>query len=338
MHKFNEKSVISLNSRVNVNKFENSKILVTGASGMIGSYLTNSINSLLALNGKAPAKMLLTSRNGDFSNINTENTKNLSFYSGHFNQLSLENNFEFIFHTASPASPTKYSKPSEITEANLLPLEKIAQSQSNLRELFFISAGETYGTSMTGETTLEENLFENIPTIRTYYPLAKLQAEESVRKIAQDLDCKFRIIKLFHCFGPGMRENDGRSFADFIWAVARGKRPELKTSGTDMRTFLYLEDVIAGMLIDNKSGKNLTYDLGSEVPISILDFAKKIMKIGGVKGEPFLNIGDVAYVSSPHRKIIPNCEWLKSQGWREFVALDEAIMKTISFIRSSPKF
>jgi len=335
---FDEKSLISLNSRINVNQFQNSKILITGASGMLGSYLTNSINTLLALNGKTPAKMLLTSRNGDFSNINSVNIKNLSFYSGNLDNLSLENGFEFVFHAASPASPTKYSNPSEIVEANLIPLEKIAQSQSNLRELFFISAGETYGTALTNDVTLEEGVFEGIPNLRTHYPLAKLQAEESVRKIARDLDCKYRIIKLFHCFGPGMRENDGRSFADFIWAVARGKRPELKTSGTDVRTFLYLEDAIAGILIDNNFDKNLTYNLGSELPISIVDFARKIMRIGEVQGEPLLNIEDSSYVSSPYNRVIPNCEWLKSEGWREIVSLDEAIAKTISFIRCSSKF
>jgi hypothetical protein len=50
--------ILSLNSRVNVEKFEDSKILVTGASGMLGSYIANNLNSLLELNGKRPAKML----------------------------------------------------------------------------------------------------------------------------------------------------------------------------------------------------------------------------------------------------------------------------------------
>jgi nucleoside-diphosphate-sugar epimerase len=92
------------------------------------------------------------------------------------------------------------------------------------------------------------------------------------------------------------------------------------------------------MLIENKFAKNLTYDLGSELPISIVDFARKIMRIGEVQGEPWLNIEDASYVSSPYNRIIPNCEWLKSEGWKEIVSLDEAIAKTISFIRSSSKF
>jgi UDP-glucuronate decarboxylase len=337
MINFDEKSIISLNSRINVNRFENTKILITGGSGMVGSYLANSINALLELNGKHPAKMLLTSRNGDFSNIVPRNKKNLSFYSGPFNNFSLENGFDFVFHTASPASPTKYSNPTEIFEANLIPLEIIAKSQTNLRELFFVSAGETYGTALAGEVTLEDVALNNMPPIRMHYPSAKLQAEESVKKIAQDLGFRYRIIKLFHCFGPGMRENDGRSFADFIWAVARGKTPELKTSGTDVRTFLYLEDVIAGFLIENLSGDNITYNLGGSFPISIFDFAKKIMKIGGIQGEPLWKVNTGSYVSSPHSKIMPNCEWLISNGWHELVSLDEAILKSLNSIKTSIK-
>jgi nucleoside-diphosphate-sugar epimerase len=330
-------SLESLNSRINVDRFENARILVTGASGMLGSYLVNSINGLLQLNGKRPARMLLTSRNGNFSNINNLENKNLSYYSGHFDELILDDGFEYVFHAASPASPTQYSDPSAILDANILPLRKISESQTDLIEIIFISAGETYGITLSEGSGREDELFHDIPENRMHYPLAKLAGEEFVRNLAYDKDCEYRIVKLFHCFGPGVRENDGRSFADFIWAVARGQVPKMKSSGDDLRTFLYLEDVVAGLLISNQEGSKLEYNLGGSKLISILDFAKKVMQIGGIEGEP-LRLFEETYTHSPHKKIVPNCEWLYSRGWTEFVSLDDAILKTIKSIKAAKGF
>ncbi len=329
--------ILSLNSRVNVEKFENSKILVTGASGMLGSYFANSLSSLLQLNGKRPAKMLLTSRNGNFSNIRNRSNDSFSYYSGHFNQLFLEDGFEFVFHAASPASPTQYSDPDAILEANLIPLRKIADTQSGLREIYFISAGETYGASLIEQNGAEGREFQDVPVGRRHYPLAKLAAEGTIRDFAEDKDCIYRIVKLFHCFGPGVRENDGRSFADFIWAVARGGVPKLKSAGDDLRSFLYLEDVMAGLLVNSKSEVNLEFNLGSSKLISILDFAKKVMQVGNVSGEPIRDF-DSSYIRSPHKKILPNCEWLYSQGWTEMVSLDDAILRTLESIKLSTTF
>jgi nucleoside-diphosphate-sugar epimerase len=337
MNEIITEEILSLNSRVNVEKFEDSKILVTGASGMLGSYIANNLNSLLELNGKRPARMLLTSRNGNFSNIRNRGNENFSYYSGHFDQLLLEDGFEFVFHAASPASPTQYTNPDAILEANLIPLQKITNTQKTLREIFFISAGETYGTGLSEQSGAEDREFHDVPESRRHYPLAKLAAEEAIRNIAEEKDCSFRIIKLFHCFGPGVRENDGRSFADFIWAVARGRVPKMKSAGDDLRSFLYLEDVMAGLLVDSENEINLEFNLGSRKMISILDFARKVMQVGNVHGEPFRDF-DSTYIQSPHRTITPNCEWLYSQGWAEMVSLDDAILRTLKSIKLSADF
>ena len=70
--------------------------------------------------------------------------------------------FQYIFHAASPASPTQYSDRSSILEANILPLKRIASSQSELQELFFISAGETYGMALSDLQSADLGFFKNI--------------------------------------------------------------------------------------------------------------------------------------------------------------------------------
>lgn len=323
-------AIDSLAHRVDVSKFAKSKILVTGASGMIGSYFVNTLRELLRINGFNPANFLLTSKRGNFRNIIDIDKHELKFYSGDFTNLRLENGFSYIFHFASPASPTNYEDVNSIVRSNVLPLRKIRESQSEVTEIFFISAGETLGSKIQSD---EEARKKPIPEKRAYYPNAKLQAEKLVQEMANEMTCEHRIIKLFHSFGPGVRENDGRSFADFLWAVARGKPPIIHSDGMDNRSFLYLEDVFASLLIPISGEEARTYNVGSSEMISIRDFAQLIMSIGGVSGSPIFTTLPNQYVQSPFRNIVPDCNWLKSKGWSPNVSLEEAIVRTLNSIK-----
>jgi UDP-glucuronate decarboxylase len=320
----------SLTERVDVSRFAESKILVTGASGMIGSYFVNTLQELLRINGLNPANFLLTSKGGDFRNIFNLNEGGFKYYSGDFTDLSLENGFNYIFHFASPASPINYQDMNSIVMANVLPLRKIQESQSEVIEIIFISAGETLGNKLLGDG---EASSEPISETRSHYPDAKLQAEKLLQDMATEMICEHRIIKLFHSFGPGVRENDGRSFADFLWAVARGKPPIIHSDGMDTRSFLYLEDVFSSLFIPISGEDSRTYNVGSSAMISITDFAQLIMSVGGVKGSPIFTTLPNEYVQSPFRDIVPNCDWLKSKGWSQIVGLEEAISRTLNSIK-----
>ena len=323
-------AIDSLTHRVDVSRFAGRKILVTGASGMIGSYFVNTLQELMRINGFNPANFLLTSKGGDYRNIFNLNENGFKFYSGDFMNLNLENGFNYIFHFASPASPIKYQDMNSIVRANVLPLQKIQASQSEVIEIVFISAGETLGRKIQGDG---EASSEPISERRSNYPNAKLQAEKLVQEMAKEMICEHRIIKLFHSFGPGVRENDGRSFADFLWAVARGKPPVIHSDGMDTRSFLYLEDVFSSLFIPISGEETRTYNVGSNVMISIKDFAQLIMSIGNISGSPIFTTLPNEYVQSPFRNIVPNCDWLKSKGWSQKVDLEEAINRTLRSIK-----
>lgn len=323
-------AIDSLTHRVDVSGFAGSKILVTGASGMIGSYFVNTLQELMRINGFNSADFLLTSKGGDFRNIVNLNEGGFKFHSGDFTNLSLENGFHYVFHFASPASPINYGDMNAIVKANVLPLRKIQESQSELIEIIFISAGETLGSKIQGDGVASS---EPVSEKRSHYPNAKLQAEKLIQEIANETSCQYRIIKLFHSFGPGVRENDGRSFADFLWAVARGKPPVIHSDGMDTRSFLYLEDVFSSLLIPISGEETRTYNVGSSDMISIRDFAQLIMSIGGVSGSPIFTTLPIEYVQSPFRNIVPDCDWLKSKGWSPNVGLEDAIGRTLNSIK-----
>jgi UDP-glucuronate decarboxylase len=150
--------------------------------------------------------------------------------------------------------------------------------------VLYISSGEIYGSD--APTPVSEEFVGKIDheLPRSAYPLAKIEAEKIGQEICVKYGIDFRIVRLFHSFGPGVRENDGRSFADFLWQCARGKEPILFSKGHDVRSFLYSEDAVAGMLtVFLKDQSTRPINVGSEQAVTILEFAKKVSELSGQK-------------------------------------------------------
>jgi nucleoside-diphosphate-sugar epimerase len=205
-----------------------------------------------------------------------------------------------------------------------------------MQKALFISAGEVYGSKST--SPIHENFIGAIePTHpRSAYPTAKLEAEKVTLELGGKFSVETNAVRLFHTFGPGVTRNDGRSFADFIWNAAENRAPRLRSSGQDVRTFLFLRDTVVGILTILDKGKNTEkYNLGGSNPISILDFAKRVSLLAGLEGEvEFGNIKD-SYNHSPNHIIYPSVSKLNNLGWHQEVDLDEMILRTLSWSRQN---
>jgi nucleoside-diphosphate-sugar epimerase len=206
------------------------------------------------------------------------------------------------------------------------------------RATLFVSSGEVYGANP--PVGVDEDFQKAfIPeTKRDVYPKAKLAAEHALGEMWQLGYTTPFIARLFHTFGPGLREDDGRSFGDFLWSAARGKKVVLKTSGQALRTFLYLEDAIAGLLtVLTRGGGGEIYNVGSENPVSILDFAKVASNSADVGIEILLNEEkmETLVAPSPSSRIVPSCQKLRNLGWAQEISMEESISRTISWIKRS---
>jgi nucleoside-diphosphate-sugar epimerase len=123
-----------------------------------------------------------------------------------------------------------------------------------------------------------------------------------------------------------------------LWAAANGFPIQLRSSGEDVRTFLYVQDAISGLLtVLVKGVPGDIYNVGSDVPISIRDFAKMVGRAGGVQ----VQLGDMVsrlnsgYLHSPNKSIVPSNDKLGLLGWRPVVSLDVGISKTLDFMKTT---
>jgi nucleoside-diphosphate-sugar epimerase len=247
----------------------------------------------------------------------------------------LDKSYDILIHAASPASPTKYGDARSVLEANVGFLENLAD-QKMPETTLFVSSGEVYGAEPP-EGVLETQKVEAILNgPRAVYPQAKIAAENLLIDLGGQGITNPLIARLFHSFGPGLRDDDGRSFGDFLWSAARRRDISMLSPGDAVRTFLYLEDAVAGLLAvltEGLSGE--TYNVGSELPVTILEFANSVAQVSGVEvtRATDLDIAKRAYVSSPIASIIPSTKKLRDLGWSQEVALTEGIARSIDWLR-----
>jgi dTDP-glucose 4,6-dehydratase len=90
-----------------------------------------------------------------------------------------------------------------------------------------------------------------------------------------------RIVRIFNTYGPRMRLNDGRVLPAFIGQAIRGEDLTVFGDGSQTRSFCYVDDLVEGIYRLLMSDYAQPVNVGNPDEITILDFAKEIIKLTG---------------------------------------------------------
>jgi nucleoside-diphosphate-sugar epimerase len=331
-----ENEVSDIGQRINLAKFKNEKILITGGTGMVGSYLLETLLKVGRLQDFKPKEIKVLSFRGNYSSVNhLMSFENVKFETFNLQSPHQINGYDYVIHAASPASPKQFLPLNEMDEINSGVLDYIISNDT--KDLLYISSGEVYGIKHNQPILENEVSGAKYDELRSSYPISKLKAEEKCKYLFDKDGVSYKIARLFHTFGPGLRENDGRSFADFLWSAARGARPILNSDGKDVRTFLYTLDSVVGLiLLFTCNEKFKTINVGSAVPFSIFEFANRISCLAGL-GQLY-GIEQNNLKVSNSKIIIPDIGNLLALGWRQLYDLDKTIDMTLHWIKKTNGF
>ena len=248
--------------------------------------------------------------------------------------LSLPYPIHYIIHAASPASPRFYKDaPLSVIYPNVLgTINMLNLARTNpVRSILYFSSGEVYG-EFAGE--IDENAYGIVdPTaLRSCYAESKRMGENLCIAYGSEYGLPVKIVRPFHTYGPGMKLDDGRVFADFVRSVVMGQDIVLTSSGEAKRSFLYLSDAtLAYFLILTKGVNNEAYNVANEQGIiSIKELAQIIVGLFPEKGlQVRFEPPKESYMPSPIMSCAVKTHKLKALGWSPKVSIEQGFSKTI---------
>lgn len=291
-------------------------ILVTGASGLIGSSLVARLRNTGKYNVFAGTR--------DWCDV----TK----------PIEGDTTFHYIIHAASNAAPKAFSEtPVEVMKSNLLGVMNLLDYgiKHGMERFLFISTGEVYGEGDGREFTEDYQGFVDINSPRSCYPSSKRAAETLCAAYAKEYGIDYVIARPCHVYGPHFTSNDNRVYAQFIRNVLNNEDIIMKSTGSQMRSWCYVEDCVdALMLILEKGINGEAYNIADNSSnISIKQLAEMIADIGGRK--VLMQLPDDAEKAGYNvvTQSIFSTAKLEALGWCITGTMREKMEKTIALCR-----
>jgi dTDP-glucose 4,6-dehydratase len=298
--------------------------LVTGGAGFLGSHLCD---ELLARGHRVICVDNLET--GSLANIEHIRTNdfvhlNLDIIDPYY----VEEQIDFVYHLASPASPIDYLRlPLHTLKVGSYGTHHTLGVAKRHRARFLIaSTSEVYGDPQ--EHPQKESYWGHVNPIgpRGVYDEAKRYAEALTMAYHRQQGVDTAIVRIFNTYGPRMRPHDGRAIPTFLRQALQDRPITVFGDGSQTRSFCYVEDEIRGLIALAESGHHQPVNIGNPDEFTLLELAKAVIEITRSKSEIVYEAlpTDDPQVRQPDitlaRQIL---------GWEPQISLREGLKRTI---------
>ena len=318
---------------LDLSTLNDSRILVTGATGLIGSCLVD----VLLNNPHRNYQVYALGRNEERARRRFNNyweTADFHFIR-HDISLPLDSDirFDYIIHAASNASPNFFKeKPVEVIKSNIIGVENLMEHgiRHGMKRMLFVSSGEIYGEGDGREFTEADSGYVNCATPRACYPSSKRAAETLCVAYAAEYGADVVIARPCHTYGPYFTESVNRVYAQFIRNLLDGKDIVLKSRGEQYRSWLYVVDAAHALLtILTKGAKGEAYNVADEQSnITIRALAELLA--GAEDRQVVFDIDDANGNTTPITRATFSTQKLAQLGWRPLTKIAEGLQHTLA--------
>lgn len=263
------------------------RILVTGASGLIGSLL---VRVLLEMNEKYALNLRVVgvARNADalrFAFVDLLDRKcPLELCVSDVKEgVACEGPLSHIVHAASPTSSRYFVQhPVDTIETayrgtrNMLEFAR----EKRVRAFLYLSSLEVYGTAGNDGRSLGESeagLLDSL-SVRSSYSESKRLCETLCMAYASEYEVPAIVARLSQTFGAGVRYQDGRVFAEFMRCALEGRPVVLHSEGKTTRTYCSTKDAVEALVLLLTRGRpGEAYNVANEdTVVSIYEMANLV--------------------------------------------------------------
>lgn len=335
----------ALHGTINIEKLYHKKVLITGATGLIGSFLTDVLlyankrkDAEIEVYALARSKERLVER---FSSHMTDSRFHL-VVQDITEPLKMSEPVDYMIHAAGDGYPAAFRErpvetmtPALFGTYNLLLYAK----EHNIEKLLYISSGEIYGRA-SGEGQIlkmqaskkyafkeEDCGITDSMEPRSCYPMAKKCAETMCVSFAAEYMIPTVVARPSHTYGVCTSVNDNRATVQFLEKASVGEDIVLYSRGNQLRSYTYVADCVSGLLTVLLNGRNgEAYNIAnSNSRVTIAEFADILVKKTGVKC--IMEIPDEASQKefTPIEYAVLDSSKLERLGWKSQYGIQAGI-------------
>lgn len=323
------------------NQLKNKKVLITGGLGFVGSNLSIRLADLGA--EVLIVDNMLPRQGGNLFNIEPVKDKvkvNISDIRNPTSMNHLVKGMDYIFHIAGQVNHVDSVKDplndlSINVEGTLVLMEALRMNNPEARVIFTGTRGE-YGSSLS--LPVAENHAINPIGI---YAITNFAAERIVLTYHNLHHVKSVCLRITNTFGP-RHQMAHDEYGVFNWFIRKSMDNEtipIFGDGRILRDYLYIDDLTDSMLSialsENTYGE--VYNVGSGVPLSFEELAKKIIGITGTGKVNHTEFTTERKALEPGDYYADITKIKAAIGWQPKISLDEGISKTIEYYKKYKK-
>lgn len=299
--------------------------LITGCTGTIGSFLTG---VLLRLNEEENAGIKIYAGTRDEKRVQQLLGKRDDLITFHYDiseEIILKDDVDYIVHLAGNAHPAAFNTfPTETIVGAVDSTYRLLEygRTHGVKRVLFLSSGEVYSD------------IDNL-TARAAYPVSKQAGETLCVAYSEQYDLDTVIARSCHTFGPIITKTDNRAHAQFIRRAVVGDDIILKSTGKQLRSYLYVADCVSAILSVLSSGNSRqAYDIAAADNVcTIAELAGMIADINGCKVQYEEADGIDKRDLSPIPNQVLSGEKLLELGWTPAFTICEGVVHTLDILK-----
>jgi len=309
-----------------------SRILITGAAGFLGSHLCDVLieegHSIIAVD-----------------NLSTGDLANIAHLEGHdrfrFEQADICQPFDFgeidyLFNLASPASPVDYNRlgPETLLVGSAGTINTLDCARKYNAGYLHASTSECYGDPEVHPQL--ETYWGNVNPIgpRSVYDEAKRFSEAAVMAWHRYYNLNTHLVRIFNTYGPRLQASDGRVISNLMMQALRGEPLTIYGDGSQTRSFCFVSDLIDGILRLSRSSEHEPVNIGNPVEWTILECAEEVLRVTGSSSKLVFS---PLPQDDPTRRRPDITKARTLLGWEPKVQLREGLERSLEYFRVSMK-
>lgn len=265
------------------------RILVTGATGLIGGALVSHLDEINRVYD-ANIQIYALVRNIEKAKRRFHPSASLNFVCGDLKcSVDLPEGVDYIVHAASQTSSLGFvNSPVETSELALNGTQQLLAyaHENSVKGFVYLSSMEVYGFPEKGHKVNEIDIGRfDVLSDRSCYPLSKIMCENLCHSYYSEYAVPVVILRLTQTFGEGVDYEDKRVFAEFARCAIEKRDIVLKTAGETERSYLYTGDAVEAIGYALKYGEagKIYNAANEETYCSIAQMAEQVAQKHGIQ-------------------------------------------------------